>query len=446
MKRYLPRGLFGRALLILLVPVILVQAVGAAAIVQRYYDGVTRQLATAVAADINYVVARVERAEGEAAAAEAAEEAAEALGLSITLDPGEIVAVDALRQFYDVTGGVLEEALKAGVRRPITVDLLSLDKHAIVAAQTDKGVIRAEIDRGRLNPSNPHQIFVWMAASSVVLVTVAALFLRNQVRPIKALAAAAEAFGKGRAAAFHPAGAEEVRRAGAAFLDMRGRIERQIESRTLMLSGVSHDLRTPLTRMKLALELMDDESERADLAQDVAQMERMIDAFLDFVRGEAGEATVRTDPVALAEEVAAAARRGGGEVALRAEIDTPERTTAELRPETLRRALANLVQNAVDYGGRAEITVRMTRRWLDIDVEDAGPGIPAAQRELAMRPFTRLDAARNQNVCAAAGGAGGGVGLGLSIASEAARSHGGGLILDVSPRLGGLRARLRLPR
>jgi two-component system osmolarity sensor histidine kinase EnvZ len=220
---------------------------------------------------------------------------------------------------------------------------------------------------------------------------------------------------------------------------MRGRIERQIESRTRMLSGVSHDLRTPLTRMKLALAMIEDAPEAEELRADVAEMERMIEAFLAFARGEAAEEARPVDPVALAEDVAAAARRAGGVVAVEAQVETPEAPMATLRPEAMRRALQNLVDNAMAHGRQVAIRVRLEPRRVVFSVEDDGPGIPAADRETALRPFTRLDAARNQD-------SGGGVGLGLAIAADIARAHGGALTLHDSEALGGLAARLRAPR
>lgn len=438
-KRHLPKTLYGRAALILLAPIVLVQATVAVGIVQRHYEAVTQQMAGTAAGELNYAVQVVEQApDAETARAELATVAAP-LGMAMTLLEGRVVERAALRDFYDVTGGAVEETLKARIRRPIAVDLQQDSRRAEISIQTDKGVLVALVDRRRLSTSNPHQIFVWMALSTVFLVAVAMVFLRNQIRPIRELAAAAEAFGRGRALTFRPSGADEVRRAGAAFLDMRGRIERQIESRTRMLSGVSHDLRTPLTRMKLALAMAQDEAEAAELTRDVEEMERMIDAFLAFAQGEAGEESAPVDPAALAEEVAADARRRGQTVAVAHRIDTPEAPTALLREGGVRRALTNLLDNAREHGRRARLTVAMDARRVEFAVEDDGPGIPPELRETALRPFTRLDVARNQDH-------GGGVGLGLSIAAEVARAHGGALILGESAALGGLRARLRLPR
>jgi two-component system osmolarity sensor histidine kinase EnvZ len=275
-----------------------------------------------------------------------------------------------------------------------------------------------------------------MIVTSILMTIIAYLFLSNQLRPIARLSLAAEAFGKGQVIPYVPRGATEVRAAGHAFLDMRARIERQIEQRTLMLSGVSHDLRTPLTRMRLGLSLLPEDEETKALLSDVAEMERLVDEFLSFARGDATEAVEPIDPEALARRVVENAARLGKRVDLRLE-GRMERV--QLRPQAMARALENLVTNALRYGSRAEVSVAMGDRWLRFTVEDDGPGIPAARRGEAVQPFSRLDAARDPN-------RGGGVGLGLSIASDIARSHGGELRLGESATLGGLKAELLVAR
>jgi two-component system osmolarity sensor histidine kinase EnvZ len=293
-----------------------------------------------------------------------------------------------------------------------------------------------EFNRGRVSASNPHQLLVLMMFVSILMTLIAYLFLRNQLKPITRLAAAAEEFGKGRSVPYRPRGATEVRAAGLAFLEMRARIERQIEQRISMLSGVSHDLRTPLTRLQLGLAMLEDGPEVAELRRDVEDMERLLDAFLAFARGDALEEPVATDPAALVGRVVENACRAGHAVRL---MPAEGAGQAKLRPHAVARAVENLVANAVRYGSKVELRVSLTERQVTIAVEDDGPGIPPERREEAVRPFIRLDAARNQDL-------GGGVGLGLSIAADVARSHGGGLRLGESASLGGLKAELVLAR
>lgn len=438
-KRFLPRSLFGRALLILLVPIVVLQLVVGLVFFQRHYQRVTDQLTTGVALELRYAISQIETAPDPNTEALRLNRLAHPLDLRLTLEPGATVDPGVARRFYDVTGGTLSETLDRELPGPLEIDLITNSGTARIGIQTEFGVLRALVPRTRLSVSNPHQLLVLMIGASMLLSAIALIFLRNQVRPIRLLAEAAEAFGKGRSLPFRPTGAEEVRRAGAAFLSMRARLERQIEQRTQMLSGVSHDLRTPLTRMRLGLALLDESDETRDLSLDIDQMERMLGEFLAFARGDTLEATVPTDPVALAESAAEDARRGGANVTFRAEIDTPENPLVELRPGAVSRAVQNLVGNAAHHGSRVALLVRLRHKAVEFIVEDNGPGIPEADRARAIQPFTRLDSARNQD-------RGGNVGLGLSIALDVARGHGGSLDLGESPELGGLRAILRLPR
>jgi two-component system, OmpR family, osmolarity sensor histidine kinase EnvZ len=300
--------------------------------------------------------------------------------------------------------------------------------------QLTDGVLSADVPRKRLYTSTTYVFLLWMLGSSLVLLSVAAVFLRNQVRSLRRLAAAAESFGKGRQAAFTKIeGALEVRQAGAAFIQMRDRIQRQIRQRTEMLAGVSHDLRTPLTRMKLALALMGGSPVAAELKSDVADMERLVNVYLDFARGEGTESPVDTDISLLIEDMAAAARRDG----IPLEITQPPELLVPVRPNALRRCLANLIANARHYGQHVWLALVPVEDGVDIVIDDDGPGIPAAERDRVFQPFIRLDTSRNPST--------GGVGLGLTIARDVARSHGGDIKLAQS-EMGGLRATLRIPR
>jgi two-component system osmolarity sensor histidine kinase EnvZ len=271
-----------------------------------------------------------------------------------------------------------------------------------------------------------------MTGSSLVLLAVSIMFMRNQIRPIQWLAGAAEDFGKGRDIEFRPRGAREVRRAGYAFIEMKRRIERAIEQRTAMLNGVSHDLRTVLTRFKLSLALMGEGEEFEALQKDVEEMQRMLEAYLAFARGDAGEAAVPTDVYGLIEELKFDAERHGHETQIAFSGDP----IVTLRPDAFRRCLTNLLANAQRYGRNIAIEGIRDFRFLTVHVDDDGPGVPADRREEVFKPFVRLDEARNQNE--------GGTGLGLAIARDIARSHGGDISLSDSP-LGGLRASVRVP-
>ncbi|MFV0333253.1 MAG: ATP-binding protein [Tropicimonas sp.] len=435
LKHYMPRGLYGRAALILAVPVAVLVVVVSVVFVQRYFEDVTRQLTYGVVLELREVVEQVE-------AASNMPEGLRAVGsLADTLDMGVAVAVrprsGVRRAFYDVSGRAVVDTLQQGLAGLRAVDLLSSDRWVDVQVATRHGPLDMRIRRTRASASNPHQLLVLMASIGAVMTGIAFLYLRNQLRPITRLADMAEAFGKGRVVDYRPSGALEVRAAGLAFLDMRSRIMRHIEQRTLMLSGVSHDLRSPLTRMKLSLAMMEADADVADLQNDVVEMERLIDAFLDFARSDHLGDPEPVSPGELAAAVVERAARHGREVEL-APLEE-DGTTVILRRAAVERALGNLVGNALRYGNRALVSVELRERQVIFRVEDDGPGIPEAQREEAMKPFARLDPARNQD-------RGSGVGLGLAIARDIARRHGGLLRLGDSEALGGLKAELLVAR
>ncbi len=335
---------------------------------------------------------------------------------------------------WSLTEAQLRLALKERVARPYWIDAVSDPRDIRILVQLDNSVLTADVPRKRVYTSTTYVFILWMVGSSLVLLSVAALFLRNQVRSLRRLAAAAERFGKGRPTAFTKIeGALEVRQAAAAFMQMRERIQRQLRQRTEMLAGVSHDLRTPLTRMKLGLELIGDDPVAEGLKSDVVDMERLVNLYLDFARGEGTEHPVETDIGLLIEDLAAAARRDG----MLLDLDPPVDLVVPVRPNALRRCLGNLIGNARRYGKHVWLSSVPVEDGVDILIDDDGPGIPAAERDRVFQPFVRLDASRNPST--------GGVGLGLTIARDVARSHGGDVRLETSPR-GGLRARVHLPR
>lgn len=441
LKRLMPRGLYGRAALILFLPVVVVTLVVTVMFLQRHFEDVTRQMARSASAEIALIADRVASPGSDAAAFEAGRDIAVPLGLTLTMPPpGDI---SERRRFYDFSGRIVISELHAALPAVQAVDLQDLRRVRVLVGGVRPFAL--DVPRSRLTASNPHQLLVLMIGTSLLMTAIAAIFLRNQLRPIRRLADVAEAYGRGQILPYRPAGATEVRSAGRAFVEMRGRIERQNEQRKVMLSGISHDLRTPLTRLRLGLSMLSpdlppERAEIADMERDVAEMGAMIDAFLDHVRAETQEAGAeQVDIRGFLDEIVADAQRGGQDVELTAFSQDGGDATVWLRPQALRRAVENLVGNAVRYGTRAEIDAALTARALRIAVEDDGPGIPAERRDEALRPFVRLDAARNQD-------RGQGTGLGLAIAADIARAHGGQLRLGDGARLGGLRAEITLPR
>ncbi|MEQ8899265.1 MAG: ATP-binding protein [Roseovarius sp.] len=429
LKPYMPRSLYARAILILLLPVISLMLVVSVVFIQRHFEGVTIQMTNSVSREVRLML-------DSGMTAEEVSDSALARTLLIRVDPvpQSVVPEENYRRWYDFTGATVIREFTARLPDLLAVDLPD-DQRVSLFFESDDGPVRMTFDRRRVSASNPHQLLVNMVGFAAIMTVIAYFYLRNQLRPITRLARAADAFGRGRHLDYRPAGAVEVRAAGNAFLDMRARIERQIEQRTLMLSGVSHDLRTPLTRLKLGLSMLDNEDREA-MEQDVTDMERLIDEFLDFARGASEGEAKPVDPVALVGQIVEDMRRAERDVTLFLAEGEGE---VALRKAGIRRAVENLINNAVRYGTRAEVSVLLTDKSLRIRVEDNGPGIPKERREEAVKPFVRLDTARNQNL-------GSGVGLGLSIATDIARAHGGMLRLGESERLGGLRAELVIGR
>jgi two-component system, OmpR family, osmolarity sensor histidine kinase EnvZ len=434
LQRILPRGLYWRAALILIVPIVTIQLVVSTAFIQRHYEGVTRQMTNGVAIDLAYLISEVEAAGSPEAARLRVGPLAEALEIALTIPAPPTAPVEDRFLFLDLSGRVIVETLRERLPGLRAADVTDPERITNLAFDTGIGPVQVQLSRRRMSATNPHQLLVLMIFTSLLMTVIAFVFLRNQLSPITRLAAAAEDFGKGRTVPYRPRGALEVRAAGRAFLDMRGRIERQIEQRTLMLSGVSHDLRTPLTRLRLGLSLLPEDSDVAALQADVRQMERMVDEFLAFVRGDAMEGSSATDVVALVQGVVDRAGPGVRLTDVAGKADP-----LDLRPQAVERAVENLVSNAQRFGTVVEVRLEFLDRSLRITVEDDGPGIPEALRDEAMRPFTRLEHSRDPN-------RGGGVGLGLSIASDVALSHGGSLRLGDSARLGGLSAELVIAR
>jgi two-component system osmolarity sensor histidine kinase EnvZ len=439
-KRWLPRTLYGRAALILVLPVITIQLVVSVLFIQRHFEGVTIQMTRNVVEELAFVAGRLSAAPDRDAALGVVRDLARPLGFDI--DFGAEPDLQSARLAYDISGRTLAAQLRAALPWVREVDLATSTRRVRLAADTAHGPALITFDRRRVSASNPHQLLVLMVFASLLMTLVAFLFMRNQLRPILRLAEASEAFGRGRVLPFAPGGAAEVRRAGQAFLAMRARIERQIETRTLMLSGVSHDLRTPLTRMRLALSMQDDTPERAQIEADIAEMEALISEFLAFARDDALDSPEDVDLAAFLAATVAAAGRAGRAVELVPGSGVGAggaglRVT--LRPAAVIRALDNLIGNAARYGTRVRLSAVVTASEVRLVVEDDGPGIPADRQAEAMRAFATLDPARTRRP-------GSGSGLGLAIAHDIARRHGGTLRLGRSADLGGLCAELVLGR
>jgi len=434
MKRRLPTSLWGRSLLIIVLPVLIMQAAVTWAFFDMHWQTVTARLSDGLAGDVAWAVESYADDPTPRNLAVIADRAQRSMSLSIALQDGAVLPAEARRGPLGVVDKALGKALESRVDQPVWFDTTRYPAYVDIRVQQPQGVLRIIAPRERAVATQAHIFVLWLMIATVLLLAVAILFIRNQVRSIERLADAAEAFGRGESRdRFRPNGAREVRAAATAFLAMRERIQRHIEQRTALLASVSHDLRTPLTRLRLELALAPPFKRQAAMSGDLDEMEHMIDEYLAFARGEAGEATQVVSIKDLLTTAADDARRAGADV----EVDAPEGLTASLRLMAFKRALANLASNAAAHGDHVRLSARaLPSGGLEIAVEDDGPGIPDDLHDEAFRPFSRLDASRNQNRK--------GVGLGLAIARDVVRGHGGDITLNRS-NLGGLRAVIRLP-
>jgi two-component system osmolarity sensor histidine kinase EnvZ len=433
LRRQLPTGLYARSLLIIIIPMVLLQAVVAAVFMERHWQMVTQRLSMATTRDVAAIIDIIQTYPQDADYTEVTRIANEKLGLTISIEPGGDLPPPRSKPFFSILDSILSDEIREQIDLPFWVDTVGDSKLVEIRVKLPDKVLRVFARRSQTYASNTQIFIFWMLGTSLVLIIIAVLFLRGQIKPIQALARAAESFGKGqRLENFLPRGADEVRRAGLAFILMRERIERQIEQRTAMLSGVSHDLRTVLTRFKLQLALVGDSPDLAGMSEDVEDMQSMLEGYMAFARGEAEEDVGKVTLSDLLDRLEADFMLHGKEFSYTIEGEN----TVAVRPNAFSRLVTNLASNARRYAHTLRIEAKHGAKWLTLVFDDDGPGIPAASRDDVFKPFFRLDEARNLDNS--------GTGLGLAIARDIARSHGGNVTLGDSP-LGGLRATIRIP-
>lgn len=434
LAKKMPKRLYARSLIIIIAPMVLLQSVIAYVFMERHWQMVTERLSTAVVHDISAIIDIIETYPQDDKYETITRIAQQRMGLNISILPPDPLPPPGPKPFFAILDYFLSEEITRQINRPFWIDTVGDSDLVEIRIRLDNSVLRVFAMRSQAYASNTGIFLSWMIGTALVLLIIAIFFLRNQIKPIQQLAAAADSFGRGRPLpqGFEPRGAEEVRRAGTAFLRMRQRIERQIEQRTMMLSGVSHDLRTILTRFKLQLALAGEQFDTASLEQDVSDMQNMLEGYLAFARGEGPEESGDLDLSILMEKLSADAKlRKRGFLY---EINgTPY---VQLKPKAFSRLVGNLVSNGFRYAKNVVVSIFHKNNELTIIIDDDGSGIPANMREEVFKPFFRLDQARNQDAS--------GTGLGLSIAQDIARSHGGNITLADSPT-GGLRVIVEIP-
>ena len=436
LKTFFPTSFYGRAVLILIVPIIVIQIVLSIVFIQRHYERVTAQMTTNILRDIHFLSDRIEASDHPEAVLHDLSDLIDHLGIEIRLIQPPLPFETSQVARLDLAGHEIIRVLHAEMARFRLADLIHANRQVRIWLESRHGLMELSLPRRLVTTSNPHQLLVIVFLASVVMTLIAFQFLRLQIRPIRRLGMAAEAYGRGESLPFRASGAREMRAAGLAFLDMRNRLERQRMQQRVMLSGVSHDMRTPLTRMRLILSMMEDGEDRAALETEIGDLEARLEGFLDYTRGQISEPSVEVDLAGLVRALIERYQSAGHPVQLLDCPPCPE--VVALQPGQLTRALDNVISNGLHHGQQVTVRLTCTPASAEISVEDDGPGIAPGDRTRAVEPFVRLDEARNP--------ADGGLGLGLAIVSEVMRSHGGSLRLEQSTALGGLRAVLYLPR
>ena len=427
-KNFLPKGLYSRSLLIIIVPIVVLQGILTFVFLDRHWQLVTRKLSSAVASEIATFI-----------------DVAPSLGIN------KIAQLS--QDFYDVkvnfisnqtliinppkpknlVESTLSKELSRTMKNSFWVDAHTYEKRVIVQIEKTEGVYEFIIPRRNVYATNSHIFLVWMVISSLLLVSVAVIFMRQQIKPIEKLSKAAQQFGLGKKMEnFKPSGATEVRRAAEAYLKMQERIERFIEQRTLMLAGVSHDLRTPLTRLKLQLEMLADDKTNTELLSDVNEMQKMLENYLDFAEDVTKEKATKIDLNKMIKEIIKNETPENKKINLYIKNDEP--IFFECRSIAMKRCITNLLNNACSYGNNINISLDKKKDIINISIEDDGPGINKKDYDKAVKPFIRLDSSRNQNIP--------GSGLGLSISQDITSNHGGKLIMSRSD-MGGLKIQLK---
>ena len=432
LKPLMPKTLLGRSLLIIVMPLVLLQLISGVIFYETHWDTIALRLARSVAGDIGGVIDFISDKPDSKSKTQIFTIAADKFNLKMKFRDGAILTYGNKGK-NGLMEKMLTHAMNDYVRKPFTIDTISEKRYVIIEVQLSNGVLRTIAPKKRLFSSTAIVFVLWMVGTSLILFVIAMIFMRNQVRPIRRLAIAAENFGKGRdVSSFKPEGASEVRQAATAFLAMRDRITRQIRQRTDMLAGVSHDLRTPLTRMRLEIEMLSDALAAEHLKTDVTEMEHMLEGYLAFARGEGTEKPRPTNLTAIVDSVVAQSLRNGGLI----DYHSEDNLELPLRQNAFRRSITNLIDNASRFAEHILIRIGQQDDAIEIIIDDDGPGIPEEHHDDVFKPFYRIEGSRNQGT--------GGIGLGMTIARDVIRSHGGELQLSTSP-IGGLRVRIRLP-
>jgi two-component system osmolarity sensor histidine kinase EnvZ len=431
LKKLIPTSLFFRFFLIIIIPTIVVQLLATYIFYERHWNAVHGYMITSLVGEV-ITVAEILENDEITDKFTPINEIKENLGLTINFYEGKKLGIKNKHTKEEFKPLYID--LDKKFDNDFDIKYINEGSDIKMDLQLSEGLLSVSFSRKRVDTPTTYIFILWMTGTAAVFLVVALIFSRNQIRPITRLAAAAEKFGKGQQITdFKPEGAKEVRKAAIAFLQMKSRIERQITKRTEMLAGVSHDLRTPLTRLKLELAMLQESKDVKAMQEDIVEMEHMIQSYLDFTKGEGKETSVKVNIKEVIETILNSYKKSSVQITLQ----TIPSLVLHLKINAFKRAICNFIDNACRYGNIIEISVESDDDSLILYIEDNGPGIPEDKREQVFKAFYRLDTSRNTET--------GGVGLGMTIARDIINSHGGEVKLSRSKKLGGLLVKVSLP-
>lgn len=450
-KKFIPRSLYGRFLLIVILSAVIIQLVSIYVFYYTHLDVISKHMARSVIAEMVFVKTSINKP------------GYENLLRELTVNTGLEFSFQEKRKlkrkkigdsdwrnskFYEFINPIIDpynrfksELQSHGLKPYEIFENPENDDLIIVKVQTSQGVLTFDVQVKKITSSSAYVFIFWMGLTIVLTSFLSISFFRNQLRLIRKLSESAEKFGRGQDAPnLRPVGSQEIRSLTISFIKMKERVLRQISQRTDMLSAVSHDLRTPLTRMKLQLEMMTDSPEIVDLKSDVSDMEKLINEYLDFARFDDKEKTKSVNIKEFLQEKIINYYGKMNRIIIN-KIDLDSNFVLELRKLAFKRAIINLVDNAFNYGKQVMLTANINKDNLLIIIEDDGPGIPEIERENVFKPFYRIDNSRNLDSKSSSGGSG----LGMAIAFDAIVAHGGSIKLSDSKDLKGLRVEISIP-
>ena len=430
LKKIFPSGLYTRSLIIIIAPIVILQAILTFVFLERHWQLVTKKLSSSVVSEIGMMMDMQKNND----LIEISSNAKKFYDINLRLLTNQKIDND-FRLPANLVEKTLSQELQKSLDNRYSIEDIPEEKKVIINIEVENGILEFVIPRRNVYATNSHIFLVWMVISSILILSIAILFLRQQIKPIEKLAKAAESFGIGRKIKnFKPTGATEVRKAADAYIKMQERIEKFLEQRTLMLAGVSHDLRTPLTRIKLQLEMYSNQKGNTELLKDVNEMQYMLETYLDFSQTVSSEEDTEVDLKELIDNIISTSNENSKIISLKP--TNLKNIKYICKKIALKRCVINLINNAKAFGDEVLITLNESNKEITITIEDNGPGIPKKDYEKALRPFQRLDSSRNQNIA--------GSGLGLSISQEIMNSIGGNIKLSKS-KLGGLKVIMALP-